>query len=1141
RAYSQAGGYEPLDQVDPILLGPIGVLFLVNLVLGKSIRVLFLYAGGTLKSWPEIRSVLPELLLAELFPLPLALLLAVEFDRLSLVAFLLSLGGALVFAALFRETQRSRMALNRHVLELNTINRIGQMLAARLSFDDLLQTFYSQVAQIANVPVFHLATYDKEADELSFPLVIEHGERVERGPGKNAYTISEHIIKTSKPLLLSGDVPEQLRSLGIQSVGLDVACFLGVPLIAENQVIGLFSLQHPTDATAYTAADLHIMTTLASQVAVAVRNASLYRHLSESVEELARLNNVSSITSTLDLDVVLDTTAKVVTTLGKADKVAVFLLDEQNETLHVAFSSGLSDDFVAQLQHLSRRVFQPTEGHPETLVIPDVHADPRTLGWRTLAEMEGYTGMLIAPLINASAVIGFLMAFYEASHTFSRSEVYLITTLANQVAVTVANARLYRDSQVRAREMTQLAEAARDFAASLDLGSVTQMVLERLDSLLKPQLITLLIVQQDGQTRSIAALGEPVPEALSHSASVAQVLTTGEALSLPISTEDVDFLRSLGLGGLFAVPFVHQGKPFGVALIGHQSNRRYDAHEQQLAEALINQAAIAIRNAQLYAQTDEALDARITELSAIEEISRKISASFDLEEIINEVLNVTEKISKADYATCALVSDAEQMTLIARHSEKGTHYPRLSVPIGEGIIGRVIRTGQPVRLGDTRPDPDYVPPHGVRYLSELCVPIEHNNERVGVINVESHRPGAFTESHEKFITNVAEHAAIAIENARLLEARQRQIDILIEFRNLSLELLTATSMSQVMNLIVEYTLLIAGSRDVSLYLYDRTADQLTFGTSLWTDGRENVEVAPLTPGGIPWQVIRTGKLQTVSDMTAASIASVYRKPVEIGALVCIAIKRASGHILGILNIGYQKAHYFTSDELRALELLANQAAIALEDIRLFDEVRQRRDQMQVILDSTRDGMVLVDASSAVVLANPAADRLLGYPLRQSVGRNLLRQISSARRDLPGAYQALVGQLHQVIGEIRNAPDQATRRVFQLHETDIEETTLPVLDSTGHPAGRLIVLRDISEEKSLERFRNEVTDMMVHDLRSPLSNVISCLRYMQEMAAIKEFDDFDLVIATALSSSDDQMRMIESVLEIARLESRRVPL
>src|SRR5262249_2573983 len=107
--------------------------------------------------------------------------------------------------------------------------------------------------------------------------------------------------------------------------------------------------------------------------------------------------------------------------------------------------------------------------------------------------------------------------------------------------------------------------------------------------------------------------------------------------------------------------------------------------------------------------------------------------------------------------------------------------------------------------------------------------------------------------------------------------------------------------------------------------------------------------------------------------------------------------------------------------------------------------------------------------------------------------------------------------------------------------DIEGTILPVGEGGAGVTGRLVVLRDITEEMAVARLREELTNMIVHDLRAPLSGVVSSLRLIEDMVANNELSDFQQVLNIALTSSENQMPMIESMLEIDKLEKGQMPL
>jgi len=1094
-----------------------------------------------------------QLTLVELIALPLVLLIASNMSYSRYSATWLLISGTFFTALLFRLAANSLQALEKRINELNTLNGVGQALANRRSLPEVMFTIYEQVSHLMDTSSFYIALYNRAQEQIEFAFAMRDGMRQDWEPRKLTNGLTEHIIKTGQPLIIRGTLDEtdrQIKALGLRRFGKPSLCYLAVPLVSDKEVLGVISVQSHTDPNAFGPQELALLNTIASQAAATLQNAYLYDSLKELIDKLALLNNVSSLVSdSLDLDKVLNTICTVALEVGSAQKVGIFLASEREATLRLAYSIGLSDDYVAQFDEIVRADDSgPMQvmRQQEPLAMSDVRTDPNGRGWRSLAEVEGYVGLLTVPLIASAKVIGFLATFYETSHQFDKSELDLMGTLANQVAVGVANARLHNDTQARARELSVLVDASRAFTASLDLSSVVEKVFEQLEILAEPDALAIALIKQDGGLEMLVSRRFPTFDTLPVLGGIAEVINTPKALMLPQDNLDRELVRKLDVQSLYTIPLVNQDRAFGVVLIGLKQPRRFRSRERQLIEAMINQASTAIRNAQLFSQVDEELDDRAAELSAIEAISRKISGVLNLDAIITDVLTVALEKTAAELAGFILIgSSPDHMTMVERRAGVG-NTPMIRLMEREiGIVGRVLRTGDIARVSDVRLDQDYF--EGVPgALSELCVPIVHEGQRVGAINLESFELDHFTASHERFMINLAEHAAIAIGNAKIFEERQRQIETLIKLRNLSLELLSAASLKQVMNLIVEYTLIITHARDVHLYIYDPFSDHLKFGASLWLDGREDVEATPPSYGGRTHQVARTGQMHLIPDTSDLEPRRHYGSSSHMGAVARIPLKRG-GRVLGVLIIAYRDSMYFNDNDIRILDLIAGQSAIALENARLFEQVRTGRDRMQVILNSARDGMILIDERGGLALANAAAEQLLGYPLHVFEGHNILRVVARAKYELKGIpnLDFWKKQVHDLLMAIKRSPRDATRREYQImggnKDRDIDEMTLPVLDEVGNLAGRLIVLRDATEEHELRRFQDEVADMLIHDLRSPLSGVISSLKLIEDMIASKEYEDIDQVIEIALSSSENQMRMINSLMDIRKWKTGRMPL
>ncbi|HRE47011.1 MAG TPA: GAF domain-containing protein [Aggregatilineales bacterium] len=1144
--YARLGGELPAITLLPSSFSLFILLFFARALLYVTI-ILLCTPLPMMRGSQRLVQTLFRFFLIELFAMPIALLEALSLNDGQLPGFILLSMGSLLIAALFRSAESSRRELEQRIEEMATINRIGQALSATLAPEDLMQKIYEQIHALVGAPLFYIALVDHETDVISFPLAMFNGIRQAWEPRQMTNGITEYVIRTGKPLFIQGtieDVRQRLIEMGMQPFGSGTVCFAAVPLRADNETFGVISIQSNTDPNAFGEYGATVLATVATQAAAALRNANLYNRVYEMADKLALLNHISSlVNASLDLQTVLHSICNVVIEVGFADKVGVFLNDESESALRLAYSIGLGEDFTAQLREISRGDRRgPLEflRRGEPMAIANVHSDPRGRGWRTLAEVEGYMGLMAVPLVTGAQGVGFLAVFYTEAHTFTQSELEIMSTLANQVVAAIANARLHRDTQNRAGQLTQLYESSRMFNASLDLVRVTETVFDALARVAAPNALSLQLIDPDGSLRCIGARGIALESITPASTSAMKAIRSAAPITLPQNADDVEMLRRAKIHHAQLIPMISGETVFGLILIGHETEHSQAPGEGQLIEAMVNQAASAIRNAQLFNQMDMALEQRVNELTTIELISRKISGALDLDSVIGDVLNAALNATGADLAGIALrlPESPDRLSLVERQRGVSSSATVTAlIDAGRGIIGRTLREKHMVHVHDVRHDNDYLPSAVPGIRTQLCVPILQDNTAIGAISLESRTPNAFGETHERFITNLTAHAAIAIHNAQLFEERDTQIGTLVKLRNFSLELISATTIRDVLDLIAEYTLIISHAKDVHIYLYENTEDRLQFSASLWLDGRQNVEAKHPNRRGRTYQVARDGKMLLIPDIRQFE-PTLSPDNQNYTGIARLPIKRGD-RVIGVMVITYRDVHHFTDIDIRLFELITGQAAIAIENARLFDEVRLARDRMKLVLDWAQNGVILVDAQGRVALVNPAAEHLLGYPLGKMTGKNILRVAARAPAEIGSPNIAFwKSQLQNILQTIRATPSTPTRREYSFggkQPREIEETTLPVFTNEGRLNGRLIVLRDITEEKALKEMQESLTRMVHHDLLSPLGNIQTSVMMAKEIVQLIGDADLETLLDVALSSTQDGRRLVDTLLDINKLQ------
>jgi len=592
------------------------------------------------------------------------------------------------------------------------------------------------------------------------------------------------------------------------------------------------------------------------------------------------------------------------------------------------------------------------------------------------------------------------------------------------------------------------------------------------------------------------------------------------------------------------------------------------------------------------------LSRRTGQQAALALIARNIASSLDPDEVIRTVLTHALEDTDSDRGGIYLYDQERQQMVDAATIGFGRslHASRSGGDLSwvglDGIVGRVLRSGQSARVPDVSRDPDYVEAAPTT-RAELCVPIIRDARVEGVINLESDRPAAYSESHQRFVEQLAQHAAIALSNARLYAKTEQN---LYEVARANLEV----------HALQESLSAVQSALELDAVL-QRICDAIvTLGYDLATVA--TVERAALTPGPSPVADDRRGEQGRLAGRAAAAgeadlIRSletllgvelvgmctqlrrarnigvralterrvlVSRNPIDflypigsrgrrsrafeavglrVGAAIPLVVRDES---LGVL-FAFSRKPDLTDADLSSLQAFGAQAAVALDKANLFEEARISRDRLQAVLDATRDGLIFFDAQMHMVLTNRAAEALLGISLSPYVGqpmRSVLEQSGLIERLYPNLNpeerQAVIDtEVNTVAAGLRDGSSEVARRLIVVPGVDtryVEEFNLRVDDGQGKFVGRLIALHNVTHQKQLEADRDAFTQMLVHDLRSPVSAIISGLQLIE--LAIQEGDPPDLLLRSSrasLASATKLLNLIGALLDIQKLETGQLEL
>jgi len=564
----------------------------------------------------------------------------------------------------------------------------------------------------------------------------------------------------------------------------DIRSILIVPIFAAGDWWGFIGFDDCVNERDWSAVEIGALRTAAGILGAALQRQDMEVELRRRNEQLnALLASARHITSTLDLDVVLQRIIEsAIAAIEPAQKGTLHLFDEERGALVVRAGVGFSPEVLAAA------TFQPGEGytgwvfaHRQPLIIGDVKADPRTRPI-DLPEVHEEKSALCVPLLVRDQAIGTItldnISQYDAFTVEHRD---LLTIFASQAAGAIENARLFASLAQEKVRLETLYHLSHHLAESLDLHQVAQRALDETCAAVGATRGVVLVLEPDGehvrlaavtgyQAESVQALNERLHLHLGNGLA-GWVMTQRQTALVDDVTQDARWLLVSGLDdwvrSALSVPFLSGDKLVGALSLYSDQVAFFQPEHRQLAESVAAVVAMAVENARLFQETHR----RAVELGTLYDVFAAAATSVHLEEVLHRSVAALRQALQPDSVTLLLV-EPETGNLIIRAGVNAAgevflaHQP---VPrSATALVTWVADTGQPVLLPDVREDNRYYPCDPAS-RSELCVPLCVRSRTIGVLNLESHRPGAFTDADLSLVSTLAGHLATVIDNARLVQ------------------------------------------------------------------------------------------------------------------------------------------------------------------------------------------------------------------------------------------------------------------------------------------------------------------------------------------------------------------------------------
>lgn len=520
-------------------------------------------------------------------------------------------------AAMAIDNARLYEAATRRGQRLAALAVLTEGLTATLAVDELLDRVVREAAVLFGSSAARLWLLEDNGQFLS--LRASAGERVPV-TGVVRMQVGEglmgRIAATRTPLVIDDleKAPERRNAARQRAEG--TVAFAGVPLVLGSRVVGALGLGL-RERRRFGHEELSLLQSLANHAAIAIENARLYRLLEQRGERLAALVRVARrLTSGLELQEVLRSisSAAAETFGGEAG----FRVVEGSELVRVAATPGAREVMRLERIEIGQSASGRVAASGEPLVITDVAADPSVLPrHREGAQPERTGSLMCVPVRSGARILGTLNVYGERGYRFDESAVALAMSLADQAGIAIENARLYAALKTRVERLETLTRLNRLISASLDMKQVLQEIARAASQLVEVEVASFWLA--DDRTRTLDLVGfsasspdlhagYPVETVEFDRGLIGWVATHRRAMREPDVTADARlspashaWLRAHGLRSYYGVPVVHEGELLAVLGLVGRRPFQLEPEDENLVQAFVAQAAVAIRNASLYA------------------------------------------------------------------------------------------------------------------------------------------------------------------------------------------------------------------------------------------------------------------------------------------------------------------------------------------------------------------------------------------------------------------------------------------------------------------------------------------------------------------------------------------------------------
>jgi GAF domain-containing protein/CheY-like chemotaxis protein/anti-sigma regulatory factor (Ser/Thr protein kinase) len=779
------------------------------------------------------------------------------------------------------------------------------------------------------------------------------------------------VVRENKPALVPDAYADErfYRQMDTE-IAYRTRSILCAPLRVEGRVIGAIELVD-VHQDYLNKEGLRLLDQVAQQAALFVENQRLLAETQRQAQDLSLLLEAGhDLTSTLDRGEALDLITSRALDLVEGETCDVYLLHPDPRGERVLMPVASSSDYAEQIldtpikldQGISGRVAQSGVGE----IANRVDLDPR--GFQVPGTPHEPENLISVPLISEGRVMGVMTISRLGEEGFVEQDLRIVSALAGQAATVLENTRLFAEARQRSRELAAINAVVSTAGRSLTLDEILIATLGRIAQVMPNSASLICLIDQTTGELELSSehnlptsLAQRLRQKGMKGTLCELTVNRTRAYYVPDLTDDLlvdtSGLVNVGLRTYLGTPLIARGQPVGTLGIFATEPDAFTPADTALLTAIGQHVGVAVRNAQLYQQTERAL----ADSTAFQEASQAISKAREPEEVLqNAVTHIAEHIG-ADQCQSVLFDET-----LGYGQVKAQYRPTPGIKdvyiSKDSLPYEILRnTGQPIVIEDISTHPiaaqlnERLTNQGVKSL--LLVPLIIRGHLIGSIDLSTmHARHAFTEAEISFCRTLADRAAIALDNRRLFTQAQETIQDTTMLYQANRALTQAHDLQDVLHAILD-NLPIQQIDQCLIALFEPDADPVNPSIevmAIWDhEGDESLLGMHFTPRELPVitqpSTIETLVINDLEDETrldSQSITTLQALNVKSALIVPL---ETGGMLLGwLLLITHHQTHLFDPDQVRPYQTLADQAAVVIKSQQLLQQVQASLEEIETV-------------------------------------------------------------------------------------------------------------------------------------------------------------------------------------------------